>query len=126
MNLGTELEYTAYNVNYTITNKNAQNDLMVALEQGNTAIGPYIVDFNLSNNIAMAGKTNDTASLQAIKCKSDSRSSSNTAGIEHIESVNDLLQFEGELLLWFTNSTDNTTAERYEVEVSLADYISQQ
>ena len=126
MNLGTELEYTAYNVNYTITNKNAQNDLMVALEQGNTAIGPYIIDFNLSNNIAMAGKTNDTASLQAIKCKSDSRSSSNTAGIEHIERVNDLLQFEGELLLWFTNSTDNTTAERYEVEVSLADYISQQ
>jgi len=123
-NEGTESEFTEYEVHFTTTNKSKVYDLRFSVSLGDAAVGGYTVQFGNSNNITKAGRINDTGKFVAIKYTS--KSDGSTQGIEHIQSLEDLLKFCADAsVTTFTDEGKTVhTKDWYKVSFSLEDMPS--
>lgn len=107
---------TDYKVNFTVTNKSEDYDANISVSVGACSVGQYTVQFGNMNTDTKAGKINDTACYMASTAYSE--------GIEHIETLEDLLQFEAQAKVTMSSydGESSTTADSYAVDISLADY----
>lgn len=98
---------TTYKVNYTVTNKSDEYDLNVSLSGSGAYIGQYGVGFGVEGGQSVkAGKLAES-SFDAFD---NEQGSYHTEGFEHLNSVEDLLQFDADLDLWQSyEETDGNT-----------------
>lgn len=88
---------TTYKVIYTATNKSDEYDLNVSLVGNGTYIGQYAVGFGVEGGQSVkAGKIAESS----FTAFDNEKGSYHTEGFEHLNSVEDLLQFEADLDLW--------------------------
>lgn len=94
MGVGTVNELTEYKVNCSVTNKSSQYDLLVSISIGDGYVGQHAVSFMNGGGNTRAGKTNDGIYYSCIDYKDDgSQNVFDTEGVQHITSLEDLLQF---------------------------------
>ena len=112
-------EYIHYKINFTVTNKSEEYDADISVAVGACSVGPYTVQFSNMNTDTKAGKINDTACYVATK----STGITNSDGSEHIESLEDLLQFEAQakVNMYYDDGKSHNTIDKYTVDISLAD-----
>lgn len=108
-------EYVNYKINFTVTNKSEEYDANVSVAVGACSIGQYTVQFGNMGTDTKAGKINDTACFVASPRYNE--------GAEHIESLEDLLQFEAQAKvdMYYFDGEYHNTVDRYAVDISLAD-----
>ena len=107
-------EYREYKVNYTVTNKNKEQDLNVFIPNAGASIGAYTVQFSQNVIETKGGKINDTCYFNCI----DNPNGWSSEGVDHVQSVRDLLDFEAEITVG--KMKDNIMQESYSVEASFA------
>ena len=98
---------TTYRVVYTATNKSNEYDLSVHLSGSGAYIGQYSVGFGLEGGQSVkAGKIAESSFM----AYDNEQGSYHTEGFEHLNSVEDLLQFDTDLDLWQSyEETDGNT-----------------
>lgn len=108
-------EFVSYKINFTVTNKSEEYDADITVAGGACSVGQYTVQFGNMNTDTKAGKINDTACYVASSGYDD--------GVEHIESVEDLLQFEAQVsvYMYYDDGESYNTVDEYAVDISLAD-----
>lgn len=118
-NKNTDMEWTGYYVNCRVTNKTSDYDINLGAAVGDAGVGPYTVAFGNQNNNTRPGKINDTFCFSASK--NITGSSPETEGVEHITSLEDLLQFYARVEVRRYDSDGNYDWNPYYVEFSLSD-----
>ena len=113
-NAGSKSEYITYSIDFSVTNKSKEYDILVSTGMGEACIGPYTVVFGNSNNNVRAGKITEDAGFTVLKYTDGSFSDK---GVEHIESVEDLLTFNAIVTVGLLK--DNQFVESYQKEISL-------
>ena len=107
-------EYREYKVNYTVTNKNKEQDLNVFIPNAGASVGAYTVEFAQNVIETKGGKINDTCYFNCV----DNPNGWSSEGADHVQSVRDLLDFEAEITVG--KMKDNIMQESYSVEASFA------
>lgn len=120
-NEGNDSEFTSYRVNCAITNKSEEYDIDTEVSTTDAYIGSYRVGFSNENMTTKAGKINDSASFTCTVYKNESYTSPD--GSEHIESLEDLLQFNATvgIDLFIDTGKAHETHDRYKADISLED-----
>lgn len=113
-------KYHAYLICFRIENKSDHYDLNITINSGDTRIGDHVVAFANGIYDVKPGKKNHEAYLTATTGSSASQES---AGVEHISSVEDLLTLRCRFTIRFLDESKHTVSTQ-ELSFSLEDVES--
>lgn len=118
---GKNYEYITYSVHCSVTNKSDKYDVSTTISSDGGGIGPYTVCFGNTNTDTRAGKINDTVNFNCTKNILGNNSFSSD-GVDHINSVEDLLLFQARIDVRPYTKEGNTihSHDPYYVNVDLA------
>ena len=119
---GPSYEWVEYRVNCRATNKTSDCDVELSISTEDGGIGQYAVVFGNQNSTTRPGKINDTLSFSVQK-NIKGNSAYDSGGVEHIASLEDLLQFNANICVSIQHHEDNEIViyKSYYHEISLAD-----
>jgi len=109
----------SYQVHYTVENKLSDFEVETSVGVDDASIGQYTVQFSNTQNTTKAGKINDTG---YFSCSVSDDSTLASRGSEHITKLEDLLDFEADVMITIQKNTGSSieTHDRYLVKLSLS------